>query len=341
LHGSSHGSNYRNSSAKITMAEKIRIVFFGTAEFAVPSLHILLENKYDVAAIVTAPDKPAGRGLELKHSPVKEYALKRNMRVLQPENLKSEDFFNQIKALQPNVGVVVAFRKLPKDIWSFPSYGTFNLHASLLPHYRGAAPINWAIMNGEKESGVTTFFLNEEIDRGNIIFRAKEIIHEHDTAQTVYDRLMKDGADLTLKTVRAIESGNYTLHDQTNFVLPDETIRPAPKIFKQDCKINWNKTVAEVYDFIRGLSPYPAAWAELLHEQEQEKILLKIFKSKKEMVQHSFSIASIHTDHKSYAKIAVKEGFIHLHELQLAGKRKMGIEEFLRGFSFVNYKIHL
>lgn len=312
------------------MAEKIRIVFFGTAEFAVASLHILLENKYDVAAIVTAPDKPAGRGLEMKFSPVKEYALKRNMRVLQPENLKNDEFLSQIKDIRPNLGIVVAFRKLPKEIWSLPSFGTFNLHASLLPQYRGAAPINWAIINGEKESGVTTFFLNEEIDMGKIIFRAKEIIYEDDTTGTLYERLMKDGADLTLKTVRAIESGNYTPQEQGDFIKMGEKPKPAPKIFKEDCKIDWKKNTEELYNFIRGLAPYPTAWTELI--REQEVISLKIFKSKKEIVKHNFSVASIHSDGKTYAKIASKDGFIHLQEIQLAGKRKMEIEEFIRGF---------
>ena len=312
------------------MAEKIRIVFFGTAEFAVASLHILLENKYDVVAIVTAPDKPAGRGLEMKFSPVKEYALKRNMRVLQPENLKNDEFLSQIKDIRPNLGIVVAFRKLPKEIWSLPSFGTFNLHASLLPQYRGAAPINWAIINGEKESGVTTFFLNEEIDMGKIIFRAKEIIYEDDTTGTLYERLMKDGADLTLKTVRAIESGNYTPQEQGDFIKMGEKPKPAPKIFKEDCKIDWKKNTEELYNFIRGLAPYPTAWTELI--REQEVISLKIFKSKKEIVKHSFPVASIHSDGKTYAKVASKDGFIHLQEIQLAGKRKMEIEEFIRGF---------
>ena len=313
------------------MAEKIRIIFFGTAEFAVASLHILLENKYDVVAIVTAPDRPAGRGLEMKFSPVKEYALKRNMRVLQPENLKNDEFLSQIKDIRPNLGIVVAFRKLPKEIWSLPSFGTFNLHASLLPQYRGAAPINWAIINGEKESGVTTFFLNEEIDMGKIIFRAKEIIYEDDTTGTLYERLMKDGADLTLKTVRAIESGNYTPQEQADFIKMGEKPKPAPKIFKEDCKIDWKKNTEELYNFIRGLAPYPTAWTELI--REQEVISLKIFKSKKEIVKHNFSVASIHSDGKTYAKIASKDGFIHLQEIQLAGKRKMEIEEFIRGFS--------
>lgn len=321
------------------MEGKLRILFFGTPEFAVASLDILMKNGYDVAGIVTVPDKPAGRGLELKFSAVKEYAMSKNLRVLQPENLKSEEFLNQIKELNPNLGIVVAFRKLPKEVWAFPSLGTFNLHASLLPHYRGAAPINWAIINGEKESGVTTFFLDEEIDTGKIIFRAKENIKEEDTAGDLYERLMKDGADLVLKTVRAIESGTYTPEEQSSLLKPNEKIKLAPKIFKEDCRINWKKKVEDVYDFIRGLSPFPTAWAELKSEKETSS--LKIFRSTKQIAEHQSEIGSVHTDGKTFAKVAVKDGFINLVELQLAGRKKMNIEEFLRGFSFEGWKIVL
>ncbi len=319
------------------MEEKLRIIFFGTPEFAVASLDMLLKNGYDVAGIVTAPDKPAGRGLELKFSAVKEYAMSKNIRVLQPENLKSEAFLHQLKELNPNLGIVVAFRKLPKEVWSFPAQGTFNLHASLLPHYRGAAPINWAIMNGEKESGVTTFFLDDEIDTGRIILRAKENIREEDNAGDLYGRLMKDGADLVLKTVRAVETGNYTPEDQSLYLKPTEKIKLAPKIFKDDCRINWKKKAETVYDFIRGLSPYPAAWTEI--KRESEIVSIKIFSTTKEIAAHQFEAGSIHTDGKSFVKIAVKEGFINLTELQLAGRKKMNIEEFLRGFSFEGWKI--
>jgi methionyl-tRNA formyltransferase len=319
------------------MEEKLRIIFFGTPEFAVASLDMLLKNGYDVAGIVTAPDKPAGRGLELKFSAVKEYAMSKNIRVLQPENLKSEEFLNQLKELNPNLGIVVAFRKLPKEVWSFPVHGTFNLHASLLPHYRGAAPINWAIINGEKESGVTTFFLDDEIDTGKLILRAKENIREEDNAGDLYERLMKDGADLVLKTVRAIETGNYTPEDQSVYLKPNEKIKMAPKIFKDDCRINWKKKADAVYDFIRGLSPYPTAWTEI--KKENEILSIKIFSTSKEIAEHSFDPGSIHTDGKTFIKIAVKEGFINLIELQLAGRKKMNIEEFLRGFSFEGWKI--
>ena len=319
------------------MEGKLRILFFGTPEFSVTSLDMLMKNNYDVVGIVTAPDKPAGRGLELKFSAVKEYARSKNLRVLQPENLKSEEFMKQMKYLNPNLGIVVAFRKLPKEIWSFPSLGTFNLHASLLPHYRGAAPINWAIINGEKESGVTTFFLDEEIDTGKIILRAKENITEEDNAGDLYERLMKDGADLVLKTVRAIETGNFTPENQSAYVKPNEKLKTAPKIFKEDCRINWKKKPEEVYDFIRGLSPFPTAWTELKSEKETSS--LKIFRTIKEIAEHQSEIGSIHTDGKLFVKIAVREGFINLVELQLAGRKKMNMEEFLRGFSFEGWNI--
>jgi len=321
------------------MEGKFRVIFFGTPDFAVASLDILMKNGYDVACIVTVPDKPAGRGLELKFSAVKEYALSKNISVLQPENLKSEEFLNQLKELNPNLGIVVAFRKLPKEVWSFPSLGTFNLHASLLPHYRGAAPINWTIINGEKESGVTTFFLDDEIDTGKIILRAKENVREDDCAGDLYERLMKDGADLVLKTVRAIESGNYTPEDQSSFLKPNEKIKTAPKIFKDDCRINWKQKAEDVYDLIRGLSPSPTAWTEI--KKENEILSLKIFQTSKEIFEHQNETGSIQTDGKSFVKIAVKEGFINLTELQLAGRKKMNIEEFLRGFSFEEWKIVL
>lgn len=321
------------------MEEKLRIIFFGTPEFAVGSLDILVKSGYNIVGIVTVPDKPAGRGLELKMSAVKEYAHSRNLPVLQPENLKSEDFMSQLTSLKPSLGIVVAFRKLPREVWSLPAHGTFNLHASLLPHYRGAAPINWAIMNGEKESGVTTFFLDDEIDTGKIIFRAKETIREEDSAGDLYARLMKDGADLVLKTARAIESGTYTPEDQATLLKPNEKIKPAPKIFKDDCKINWKRKANEIYDFIRGLSPYPAAWTEI--KKENEVLSLKIFRTSKEVVDHQHEIGSIHTDGKLFAKIVVKEGYINLLEVQLAGRKKMNIGEFLRGFSFEGWKINI
>ncbi|MBI3502535.1 MAG: methionyl-tRNA formyltransferase [Bacteroidetes bacterium] len=315
----------------------MKIIFFGTPEFAVASLDMLMKNNYDVVGIVTAPDKPAGRGLEIKMSAVKEFAREKNLKVFQPENLKSEEFISQLKELNPDLGVVVAFRKMPEEIFSLPKNGTFNLHASLLPQYRGAAPINWAIINGEKESGVTTFFLEKEIDTGKIILRAKENIREEDTAGDLYERLMKDGADLVLKTVRAIETGNYTPQEQKDFIKPGEKLKPAPKIFKEDCRINWKESAEEIYDFIRGLSPYPTAFTEI--KKQNEILSLKIFRASKEILQHQNEIASIHTDGKTFAKIAAKDGFINLIELQLAGRKKMQIDEFLRGFSLSDWKI--
>ncbi len=326
------------------MEDKLRILFFGTPEFAVASLDMLVKSGYNVVGIVTAPDKPAGRGLELKMSAVKEYAHSKNIHVLQPEKLKAEEFQAQLRELKPNLGIVVAFRKLPREVWSLPALGTFNLHGSLLPHYRGAAPINWAIINGEKESGVTTFFLDDEIDTGKIIFRAKENISETDTAGTLYDRLMKDGADLVLKTVRTIESGTYTPEDQALLLKPNEKIKIAPKIFKDDCKVNWRRKADDVYDFIRGLSPYPTAWTEI--KKEEQVLSLKVFSSAKEIASHDLSAGTIIEEispagggRGRTVKVAVKDGFIHLLEIQLAGRKKMSIEEFLRGFSFEGWKI--
>jgi methionyl-tRNA formyltransferase len=319
------------------MPSDLRIIFFGTPEFAVASLDMLVKNGYEISAVVTAPDKPAGRGLEIKMPAVKKYAFSKNLKVLQPENLKSEEFIAGLKEINPGLGVVVAFRKMPKEVFSLPEYGTVNLHASLLPQYRGAAPINWAIINGEKETGVTTFFLEEEIDTGKIILRAKENIFEDDTAGTLYERLKKDGADLVLKTVRAIETGNYTPEDQASFIKPSEKLKPAPKIFKEDCKINWKKKAEDVYDFIRGLSPHPAARTEI--KKDTELLSLKIFLCTKEITEHQNEAGSIMSDGKTFAKVSVKEGYIHLIELQLAGRKKMNIEEFLRGFSFEGWTV--
>lgn len=317
----------------------MRIIFFGTPEFAVPSLDMLVKNGYEISVVVTAPDKPAGRGLEVKMPAVKLYALSKNLKVLQPETLNNEAFISQLKALNPDLGVVVAFRKIPKEVFTIPKYGTFNLHGSLLPQYRGAAPINWAIINGEKETGVTTFFIEEEIDTGKIILRAKENIFENDTAGTLYARLKKDGADLVLKTVRAIETGNYTPEDQSAFMNPSEKLKPAPKIFKNDCKINWRKKTDSIYDFIRGLSPHPGAWTEI--KKENKILSLKVFHVQKEVTSHDMEHGSLKTDGKTFAKIAVKEGFIYLDHLQLEGRKRMNIEEFLRGFSFEGWKIVL
>src|SRR3990170_4019326 len=233
--------------------QKLRIIFMGTPEFAVPSLEILIKNNYEVVAVVTAPDKPQGRGQKIVYSPVKECALKYNISVLQPTNLKSPEFLNELKSYQANLQIIVAFRMLPESVWAMPAIGTFNLHASLLPQYRGAAPINWAIINGEKETGATTFFLKHEIDTGSIIFQEKEPIFEEDTVGTLYERLMKKGAELVLKTVQAIEVNNYPSVPQTE----SNEIKHAPKIFKETCEISWNRTSEEIRNFVRGLNPYP------------------------------------------------------------------------------------
>ena len=238
---------------------ELRIIFMGTPEFAVPSLEILVEHKYNIVAVITAPDKPQGRGQKLSYSPVKESAIRHNIPVLQPPNLKAPEFLEQLNSFNSNLQIVVAFRMLPEVVWSMPSLGTFNLHASLLPQYRGAAPINWAIINGEKETGATTFFLKHEIDTGSIIFQVKEPIGPDDDAGAVYERLMKKGAELVLKTVRAIEQNNYPSIPQPEA----NEIKHAPKIFKETCEIKWDQSSDQIKNFVRGLSPYPAAWTKV------------------------------------------------------------------------------
>ena len=308
---------------------QLRIIFMGTPEFAVPSLEVLIENKLTVAAVITAPDKPQGRGQKMMPSPVKECALKYNIPVLQPTNLKSPDFLEELKSYHANLQVVVAFRMLPEAVWSMPALGTFNLHASLLPQYRGAAPINWAIINGEKETGATTFFLKHEIDTGSIIFQEKEPILDTDNVGSLYDRLMKSGSQLVLKTVRAIEKGEYP-----SIVQPTEgEIKHAPKIFKETCEINWNQSSESVRNFVRGLSPYPGVWANL-----NEKVF-KILKCevKQSTVDGRQSTAgSLKTDDKTYLSVKSSDGWVSIEELQPEGKKKMNIQEFLRGNKIVN-----
>jgi methionyl-tRNA formyltransferase len=277
----------------------------GTPEFAVPSLEILIENKYNVVAVITAPDKPQGRGQKLTPSPVKESALKHNLPVLQPTNLKSPQFLEELKSYQANLQIVVAFRMLPEVVWAMPELGTFNLHGSLLPQYRGAAPINWAIINGEKETGVTTFFLKHEIDTGSIIFQEKEPINEDDTVGTVYERLMHKGAKLVLKTVQAIEQGNYPSVPQPQGI----EIKHAPKIFKETCQINWNQSSQNIVNFVRGLSPYPSAWTTI-----NEKVF-KIFKVSlpSSHFQHpATSIQNYITDNKTYLYFKTSDGFVSI-----------------------------
>lgn len=312
----------------------MRIVFLGTPSFAVSSLKALVENNFEVVGVITAPDRKAGRGLQLQASEVKQYALKQNLPVLQPTNLKSPDFLDELKSLKADLQVIVAFRMLPKQVWNMPPLGTFNLHASLLPQYRGAAPINWAIMNDEKETGVTTFFLQHEIDTGNILFQDKVVIEQDDTAGTLHDKLMLRGAELVIKTTKAIQSKTYKETPQDN-IRPDE-LKSAPKIFKDTCKINWGENAQKVYNQIRGLSPYPGAWTTLFNSQDNKSILLKVFKSEIVEKKHDLIIGTIKTDNKDYFQIAVKNGFIELKSLQQAGKKKMEIKEYLRGFNFTD-----
>lgn len=302
----------------------MRIVFMGTPDFAVPSLKILVENGFDVVGVITAPDKPKGRGRKLAGSPVKEYAVSQNLEVLQPTNLKSEDFLNQLRALNADLQVVVAFRMLPEVVWQMPPLGTFNLHASLLPQYRGAAPINWAIINGEKETGVTTFFLKHEIDTGDLLFQEKEEIKPDDTAGSLYERLMFKGAELVLTTVRYIEKGDVTPQQQdTHGVL-----KAAPKIFREDCEIDWKKDGESIINFIRGMAPYPGAWTTL------EGKIFKIYKGSLESVAEDKSPGSITTDNKRELVIHTADGAVRVEEVQMEGKKRMTTEELLRGFNF-------
>lgn len=309
-------------SQSLQFMNELRIIFMGTPEFAVPSLEILVEHGLNVVAVITAPDKPKGRGQKLEPSPVKESALRHNIPVLQPTNLKSPEFTEELKKYHANLQVVVAFRMLPEVVWSMPSLGTFNLHASLLPDYRGAAPINWAIINGEKETGATTFFLKHDIDTGNIIFQEKEPISKDDTAGSLYNRLMTKGAALVLKTVKAIEAGDYTTAPQPASVASLH----APKIFKETCEINWNSTAQDVYNFVRGLSPYPTAWVRLngkTYKVYQVRIASEVEKEA--------PVGAIDTDGKTYLNVRALDGWISIDELQAEGKKRMKIEDFFRG----------
>jgi methionyl-tRNA formyltransferase len=305
------------------MSSPLRIVFIGTPHFAVPSLAILLENGYDIAAVITAPDKPAGRGLQLQQSPIKEFALSKGLPVLQPTNLKDLAFQDELRSYNANLQIVIAFRMLPVAVWDMPELGTFNLHASLLPQYRGAAPINWAIINGEKETGLTTFFLRHEIDTGDILFREKIAIGYEETASELHDRMSTIGASLVLKTVKAIEADDYSPVPQP---AASDELKKAPKIFKEHCRIDWTKPAHDIYNLIRGLSPYPAAFTTL------DGKILKIFTSLMADERSDLPPGSIYTDGKSYLRVSAGDFFIYLTEIQLEGKKKMGIAEFLRGY---------
>jgi methionyl-tRNA formyltransferase len=299
----------------------MKVIFMGTPDFAVASLKALLDNGIDIAAVVTTADKPAGRGQKINESAVKKFALEQGLRILQPVRLKDESFLNELRSIQADLQVIVAFRMLPELVWNMPPKGTVNLHASLLPEYRGAAPINWAIINGENETGVSTFFLKQEIDTGDLLFTERVAIGPDETAGELHDKLMNTGAQVLVKTVKAIEQGNYRETPQPNL----NELKTAPKIFKENCQINWDQPVERVHNFIRGLSPYPAAFTSLQNKS------LKIFKASPEKSDLSYTPGTINSDNKTYLKFACKDGFISVQDLQLEGKKRMKIDEFLRG----------
>lgn len=316
--------------------EDLRIVYMGTPEFAVESLRALVEGGYTVVGVVTMPDKPIGKHQStLQSSPVKQYAESKGIPVLQPEKLKEEAFLTELKALRADLQIVVAFRMLPEVVWNMPPYGTFNLHASLLPQYRGAAPINWAVINGETETGVTTFFLTHEIDTGKIILQKRIPIADTDDVGIVHDALMRTGAGLVTETVDRILSGEVNTIPQEQLFSDRSELRMAPKIFKDTCRINWNQTTKKGYDFIRGLSPYPAAWTELV-SPDGNKQILKIYQTEKLPANHTFPVGTILSDNKSVVDIAVPDGYIRLLSVQLAGKKRMNVKDFLNGFKPIN-----
>ena len=308
----------------------MRIVFMGTPEFAVSSLEILIKSGFNVVAVITAPDKPAGRGQKIKQSAVKEFAIKQQIKTLQPTNLKDSIFISELKALKADLQIVVAFRMLPEIIWDMPKLGTYNLHASLLPKYRGAAPINWAIINNEKETGVTTFKIKQAIDTGNILYREKINLNSDITAGELHDQLMKIGAELLLKTVVEINK-NLIEGTELNFISQnDENTYHAPKITKELCKINWNKSGDEIYNLIRGLSPYPTAMAYLNNGDDKPSII-KIYNSSFKIIEHNYDNGLLNTDNKTFLNAYCKNGIIQINDLQIEGKKRLLIADFLRG----------
>jgi methionyl-tRNA formyltransferase len=314
------------------MNKDLRIVFMGTPEFAVATLDALIGEGYNIVGVVTAPDKPAGRGQKLQISAVKEYALQKNLKVLQPTNLKANDFIDELRSLNADLQIVVAFRMLPEIVWNMPVLGTYNLHASLLPKYRGAAPINWCIINGDKESGVTTFKLTHAIDTGSMLFQQAVPVSETMNAGELHDLLMNTGSKLMLKTVEAIHVAHNGGKPLEFFIQDDSKATHAPKIFKDTCKINWNKTTSEVHNLIRGLSPYPGAYTEFM-DQHGKLISMKLFKASISNTKHA-NAGSLISDNKSFIKVACADGVLEIEELQLQGKRKMRVKELLNGFEF-------
>lgn len=307
--------------------EKLRIIFMGTPEFAVGILDTIIKNNYEVVGVITAADKPAGRGQKIKYSAVKEYALANNLTLLQPTNLKDENFLTELKALNANLQIVVAFRMLPKVVWEMPSLGTFNLHASLLPNYRGAAPINWAIINGETKTGVTTFFIDDKIDTGAMILNSEINIEPEETAGQLHDRLMHLGSTTVIDTLKVIENGNVATTIQED----NDDIKTAYKLNKENCKIDWTKSATEINNLIRGLSPYPASWCFL--KDQNEELNIKIYEGKLISESHSYEIGKLISSKKEI-KIAIKDGFIQLLSLQFPGKKRMLASELLNGVSF-------
>lgn len=310
----------------------IRIIFMGTPDFAVESLKALIDHGYQVVGVITAPDKPAGRGRQLSESAMKQYAIQQNLKVLQPEKLKNPEFIAELESLKADLQIVVAFRMLPEMVWNMPPMGTFNLHASLLPQYRGAAPLNWAIINGETETGVTTFLLSHEIDTGRIIFQEKVSIGENDSVGDLHNSMMNIGANLVLRTVEALADGNIQPIDQEQLIDQPERIKQAPKIFKDDCRIDWTKDTESVRNLIRGLSPYPTAWTELIHPEKEEMLTAKIFAAQRDNSSLPAAPGTLSTDGKKYLKIACPDGWLSITEIQLSGKKRMKIDELLRGF---------
>ena len=320
------------------MKKDIRIIYMGTPDFAVPALDKLVTDGYNVVGVVTMPDKAIGRHHEtLQSSPVKKYAVAHNIPVLQPEKLKDDTFLEQLRGLQADLQIVVAFRMLPEIVWGMPRLGTFNLHAALLPQYRGAAPINWAIINGDTETGLTTFFLDEHIDTGRIIRQVRVPIHETDCAEDVHDRLMILGADLVEETVDLIIQDKADAIPQEEFTI-NEPLRPAPKIFHETCEIHWDElTCKHAYDFIRGLSPYPAAWSTLVSPEGKES-MLKIYKTRRIEGKTNVQSGTIDSDGKTYLRVALSDGWLDLIEIQMSGKKRMQTTDFLRGIHINGYK---
>ena len=310
--------------------EALRIVYMGTPDFAVESLRCLVEGGYNVVGVITMPDKPAGRGHKLQFSPVKQYALEHSLPLLQPEKLKDEVFVEALREWKADLQIVVAFRMLPEVVWNMPRLGTFNLHASLLPQYRGAAPINWAVINGDTETGITTFFLRHEIDTGEVIQQVRIPIADTDDVGIVHDKLMMLGGKLVTETVDAILNDAVKPIPQEEMAVVGE-LRPAPKIFKDTCRIDWNQPVKRIYDFIRGLSPYPAAWSELV-QPDGETVVMKIFETEKIIQSHQLTPGTLLTDGKTYIHVAAADGIIGIRALQLPGKKRLKTDELLRGF---------